>query len=133
MLAAANEVLLTSRTVLAHMVSLVLARIATDHLRVLIAGYRRARTEEETSTEPAELRASLDAVTTALDAIRREDLHARRAVITECLWIREGVAMALADPSANGMPGGPLAPLCTCRRAGFARIISSPMRPCGTR
>lgn len=104
---ASNELLASARATVANMIALVLAHMATDHLRVLVAGYRAAAAEDAVR---AELRPTLDASMESLSTVRREDVSARRAVIAECLWLRAGILPVLEDPGANGAWGGFVAP-----------------------
>lgn len=105
----ASEKLLPSvRTALGDTVALVVARMATDHLRVLVAGYRADVAGGSSRVELSALRSMRDAILAELDAVRRQDLSARRAVIAECLWVHRNLVPVLENPASLGGGGGGL-------------------------
>lgn len=105
-LVASKKLLTTTRTLVGSEVAMVFARMATDHVRVLAAGYRGEVAGGSPRTDPLALRPTFDAVAAALDAPRPGDLSARRLVTSECLWVRGNVRPALEDPAILGGRGG---------------------------
>ena len=119
LLRAANDLIMSARTMLGNSVALVFARIATDHARVVVAGYAAAAepsaapgatpSAAQGATSIAE-RETLDAIASTLSALARDDVDARRALIAECFWIRDGLMPLLDDPTNYPGAGGFLAP-----------------------
>ena len=111
LLVAANDFVVSARTMLGDSVALVFGRIATDHARVLLAGYAAAAERAAAAGEaPLPMRETLDAIAQTLRAPVRTDVDARRAVIAECFWIRESLIPMLEDPTSYPGPAGFLAP-----------------------
>ncbi len=111
LLRAANDFIVSARTMLGNSVALVFGRIATDHARVLVAGY--AATAEPSAAPrltPTARRETLDTVEHELDALARRDFNARRALIAECFWIRDSLMPLLEHPANYPGAGGFLAP-----------------------
>lgn len=118
LLRAANDLIVSARTMLGNSVALVFARIATDHARVVVAGYAAAEPSADTGATPSAAQGAtsiaqreiLDAIASTLGALARDDVDARRALITECFWIRESLMPLLEDPTNYPGAGGFLAP-----------------------
>lgn len=110
LLIASKDLLATARTALSNTVALMFARISTDHLRVLIAGYAAESAGGAPRTELSALRPTLDALDVALTGLTRESGSARRAVIGECLYTRDGLLRSLENPASLGGNGGVLLP-----------------------
>lgn len=113
LLLAADELIPTARGILVNVVALSFALRAVDHVRVLLVGYRAATESGAANAELTLLRPTLEgylAMLDAPDALARDELRSRRAVIAECHAARQFLMLALADPATNpNLPGGFLA------------------------
>lgn len=111
LLVAANDFVVSARTMLGNSAALVFAHIATDHVRVLLTGYAATAERRAAAGEtPLPMRQTLDTIARALSAPLRTDIDARRAVIAECFWIRDTLMPLLEDPTNYPGAGGFLAP-----------------------
>lgn len=124
LLLAAEVMIPTTRALASSAAALIVAQIAVDHLRVLLAGYQADATIGSTRTELIALRPVLEVYFTALnapDALGRDDVSSRSALIDECHFVRNSLMPAISDPAANPkLPGGVFAAYLIDPRATIA-------------
>jgi len=102
-LRASNDLLRTSRTVLDAATGALFSLVASDHLRVLVAGLRAAQVEDPDAPAPGMREATRAALEAAIDGSTRADVDLRRVVVGEQRRVRPSLLAALrGGPGAGG-------------------------------
>ncbi len=108
MLRASNDLLRTSRTVVDATTGALFSLVASDHLRVLVAGLRAAQAEDAASPATVTLESLRGALVTAVDGATRDDVDLPRLVVGEQRRVRPTVLAALGGaPGAGSADLGP--------------------------